>query len=341
MISFIKLFPFICSPLVIYIYQLNGVRLDWLDVSYGDLYQYSLLIVFFSCVAFLLFYNLEKKILRGFFFEDDKKLHQSFIFYLIIGSLLSRYFDYLDFRVLITENVSSIFYDYFSLAATFVFINQGYLIRKNKILGLLLIFLSLIFLSNSGSKGTLVALILVYILLYPTRRYLIISVISIVIVSVSLFYSSHYLDRYMNIGISSTYYYLISDLSGLELVDFFQYLLLIKFSEGHAISNDIPYIYVVEYLKSAGFAVGYNLTPSAFFIDSYLGFFLYITYLYLVFIIVRKPLFPTRNNMVYIFFISLSLLSSTIFDAFKYLFMALSIVVLFRLSFVKFKLGLH
>lgn len=341
MISFIKLFPFIFSPLVIYIYQLNEVKLDWLDVSYDDLFYYSLLIVFASGVAFFLFYALEKKIARTFFSDDDKNIHQAFIFYLIIGSLLVRYFDFINFRVLITENFSSLLYDYSSLLAMFIFINQRYLVKNSGILGVLLIFLSLAFLSNSGSKGTVVALTLVYILLYPPGRYLVASVLFFVIVFVSLFHSFHYMDRYLNIGISSTYYYLISEASDLELFDFFQHLLYLKFFEGHPISRDIPYIYVVEYLKSAGFAVGYNLTPSSFFIDSYLVFFFYITYLALVYFLVSKLLYSDRNNMIFIFFTSLSCLSSSIFDGFKYLFMALSIVVLCRLIFVKFKIGVN
>lgn len=333
MISFIKLAPFILSPLVIYLYQIYGIDLYWMDVQYDELYLYSIRIVIFSTLAFIFFYGVEKQIVRTHYSDDGKRLHQLFIFLVLVGILASRNFFPLDLRIYITSNYPSITYDVAALFAVYLFANINYFFAKSKFFAIVCFLLALFFIIFAGSKGSIVSLILMYILMYPTRRYLILGFFSASLLLVSFLYSFHYLDRYANPGISSAYYYAISDKSGLELMDYFINFLRVKFFHDQGISSDSPYIYVVEYLKGTGFAEGYNITPSSFFIESIPNLFIFILYIASVYIILKINIFRRANNNIFLFFVSLSLLGSAIFDGFKNLAIAILIVVLFSIFY--------
>jgi hypothetical protein len=329
MITFIRLAPVLFSPLILYFFSAMGILPNWFQADVSDILIIKSISI--ALILFIFFYLYEYSF-------NYKSLTDGRLFfqYLVLCIFYELIFDFynidVDLRIIAQSLGLNLVY---STIGIFILVVIGFCSKVNIFSSIQFHLLASIS-ALSGSKGTIIAFVLLYILL--SRMHIIKLVFIILTITFSLFFifPSHYLVRYLDPGISMLNMVQVCHDSGMPV--FYYYIdVIMQYISGNGAFNP-----VIEYYKDYGKTPpGYNVTPTVVgdiacgnIYESILLLFCIIVFVWSS-MRISSLLFGYNSNINKVhFFIFISVFNSNVFDILKFDVLFWFSILIYRILFL-------
>jgi hypothetical protein len=174
-----------------------------------------------------------------------------------------------------------------------------------------------VYMGMNGSKSALLSFILFFIFINSKKINIKGALLGVFGSIVLAFILPHYLLRYFDQGLSMLTVISICESTGISTSSLYLEAVISKL-------NGTSFNPGLEFFARSGTSVGYNVTPTVIgdiycFSKSYLyGLVFYMLIIHLIFIIPAKLLHYSQFERLFLFYISVSILQSTVFDIVKF-----------------------
>lgn len=305
------------SPVILWIFSENNLVPDWYHQAPYSVPRLASILLFIIIYQYVIFKQLRLHKFSGKKTIDYNK------FVLLLISFIAANQSGVDLRNLASENGFNIIYSFANLICL-VFFFATY---RQRTLSYPLIVLIGIYVGMNGSKSALASFVLVFMFIHlkkVTIRDILIGIFSIIVIA---YFLPHYLIRYIDQGLSMLTVISICDSTGISTFSLYLEAVISKF-------NGSSFNPGFEFFRRSGISVGYNVTPTVIgdiycFSKSFVyGLITYIFIIYLLFIIPAKFLRYSLFERAFLFYISATILQSTIFDLVKFGFLTNSAIII-------------